>query len=455
MASTVITAPGASLPRPVGDCTAGPDRTAARPAGRYLDQFDLYRVLACAAVLGTHAFLWTVQGGDVVPWGFVMLLHFSRNSFFFLAALVVTYAQVTRPRSVWGFWRRRIVQIGVPYVVWTAVYVAFTLVDSPGPTGSVWSLLRHDLAFGYYQLYFVVVLAQLYLVLPLGLWLLRKTRRHGLVLLASGALALLLVIDLHDPGSLGALSHVTHQVGAVWPWSRDLLTYQFFVVAGVLAAIHLDRVLELAERHRRRLLATGAIAGVLAVGWYVRTVWSGQTTGRASDPYQPATLAWSVAVIAALVALGCWWEQRSGGQGRSPSRRRLVPRLSVAALAELTAGIYFSHVLFINLVRQGMGASGLRPHLDWWQATAVLYVATLAVSAGFVALAQRTPLARALTGPSRSEQRARVNRAMLPGGRPVGLSSSRAPTSRGSRRAPAPAAPRWRRAGRRRRCRRG
>ena len=99
-----------------------------RTSGGYIGQFDSFRVIACCAVVLQHSLLWTIAAGNTAAWAFVMLLHFSRTAFFFLAAFLLTYSQITRPRSTLGFWRRRYVQIGVPFLAWTAIYWIFTMV---------------------------------------------------------------------------------------------------------------------------------------------------------------------------------------------------------------------------------------------------------------------------------------------------------------------------------------
>src|SRR5579875_230692 len=153
-----------STEQPVRNASGSPTPTAAPPKGGYLGQFDSYRVIACCAVVLQHSLLWTVAGGLVVPWAFVMLLHFSRTAFFFLSAFILTYAQITRPRSTKDFWKRRYIQLGVPYLVWTLIYFVDTLLTVHGSSSQAWSLAWHDLVYGYYQLYFAVVLFQLYLV---------------------------------------------------------------------------------------------------------------------------------------------------------------------------------------------------------------------------------------------------------------------------------------------------
>ncbi len=386
--------------RAEGDAPEGPGR---HGVGGHLGQFDAYRVIACAAVVLQHSLLWTITAGNVVPWAFVMLLHFSRTAFFFLTAFLITYAQLSRPRTVGDLWRHRFIQLGVPYLAWTAIYWLYTLLSNTGAGMSGWSLLWRDVVYGYYQLYFAVVIFQLYLVFPLLLWAIRKTRRHILVMVLSGAFALFLAADLHWSNSFGALGSWTRWVAQYWPWSRNPLTYQEQFVAGVLVALHFDQVRRFVAAWYRQMIAGAALIGIAATLWYLVAVWTGSGTGPASDLYQPIAFLWFAAAVAALEC-GTWWLYRRWTRVHPPR----PAAFAASSLAALTGGIYLSHVLFINLVRSGLGAMGLTPHLGWAGEVLVLFVATLGISALFIWIVLRTPLRWILGGPVRAAQRARL-----------------------------------------------
>jgi peptidoglycan/LPS O-acetylase OafA/YrhL len=379
----------------------------AAPAGfgGYLGQFDSYRVVACCAVVLQHSLLWTITVGNVVPWAFVMLLHFSRTAFFFLTALVLTYSQLTRPLSHRQFWRRRYVQLGVPYLAWTLIYWVYSLVTVPGAGSQTWYLLWHDVLFGYYQLYFAVVLFQLYLVFPFLLRFLRSVGHHGWIMVASLVFALLLSADLHFPGYFGPVGEATRWLSTIWPFGRDLLTYQEQFIAGILVALHFDQVRQFVERWGRPIIALALAIGVIATVWYLLAVWTGSDTGHASDLYQPIAFLWFTAAVAGLESFTWWWYRRTTVGGHRP----LFTAVSATYLASLTGGIYLCHILFINLVRRLLGVSGLAPHLGWSETVAVLFVATILVSGLFTALILRTPLRWVLGGPVRAEQRARID----------------------------------------------
>jgi peptidoglycan/LPS O-acetylase OafA/YrhL len=404
------------------------------PVG-YLRMLDFFRVVACACVLGQHSFIWTDMAHNDIGTGFITMLHFTRNAFFFLTGLVVCYAQITRPRSLWGFWSRRYIQLGVPYLAWTLIYVLFTILRPGGEWDQARSYFWTDIRIGYYQLYVIVVIFQFYVVFPFLLKLLQSTsaRTHLVITSISVAIALLIGVDLHFNPDLGALGHAIHDIGNGWVWSRNLVSYQAYFVVGMMVAFHYQSVLQFVQRWNRQIVAASAGVGVTALLWYVVVISQGASTASASDVYEPIAVLWSFGAIALFFALSWQWDQRrsrAAAAGRGPvaaSRAAAVtagpspavpsasvsqrPRLlSITYLAELTGGFYFCHVLFINMVRAILYSNLVGgSHLAWPLRTAIFYVGTAVVAVAFVSLIVRTPLRWVLGGPVRAEQRVRDN----------------------------------------------
>ena len=368
--------------------------------------FDLFRVIACLAVLAQHSFIWADMSGNVVGSGFITILHLSRTCFFFLTGLVVCYAQITRRRSLFGFWKRRYWEIGIPYLAWTGIYLVFTLMTVDASWNEAGAFLRHAVPLGYSQLYFVAVIFQFYLLFPLLLTLLGRTRRHGCVMAASLVLALVLSLLERYHDQLAPASNVTHAINSFWPIGRDFLTYQEYFIAGMLVALHLDQVLGFVGRHYRQILIGTAGVGALEVAFYMISVWSGGTIAQASDIYQPTATLWCFAGIAGLFALSWRWDQRTRRSYVQRHRGTLPP---MAFLAGLTGGVFFAHTLFISLIRSALDATGLRTSLPWEAVVAILFVGTTGVTAAFIALVLRTPARWVLGGPVRSQQRASYN----------------------------------------------
>ena len=116
--------------------------------------------------------------------------------------------------------------------------------------------------YGYYQLYFVVVLLLLYLVFPLVLRVIRASSHHVALMAGSLLFALLLAADLHYTSSFGVVGQWTLDIASKWPWARNPITYQEQFVAGILVALHFDEVRSFVERWYRQVIAGAVVMGV-------------------------------------------------------------------------------------------------------------------------------------------------------------------------------------------------
>lgn len=391
-------------------------RSALSGDGFYLRQFDLFRAVTCICVVAQHSVLWPVPGGAPVGWGMVMVLHFTRNAFFFLSAFVAAYSQRTRPRAVGALWYRRITQILVPYLVWTAIYFTYTVASTSMSPGNALHTLGTDLYRGYYQLYFLVVLLQMYVLLPGLLWLVRKTRGHHWTLLGASFALQMAMATFSRYFSSGPGTGVTgdlHQVASVLLQSRLIVGYQLLIFLGLVAADHVDEVQRFVARYSLRIVGVTVVVLLATLGFYAYSLSSGLTPGRSADLYQPVAYVWFVAAIAGLYALGWRWAQRAA---RRPSRT--VDRV-VTWGSDMSGGIYLSHVLFLQLVLTVLGNTGFRNAVPWGATSAVLFAGTVAVTAVVVSVLLRTPLRWALTGPDRTEERATLRWAPPPAPAPL------------------------------------
>ena len=164
--------------------------------------------------------------------------------------------------------------------------------------------------------------------------MLRATRRHPVRLLAISAGLQLLLTGLMHWGAL--------------PWwmegwwaTREVSTYQFYLIGGGLVATHMQAFERWLRDHARAVVvATFVLAGV-AEAWYLVAAhhvvsWS----GAANDALQPITVPYNVGAILCLYLLG----QALVDARRSPTLRRWVRRGS-----DNSYGIFLSHTLVISL----------------------------------------------------------------------------------------------------------
>jgi probable poly-beta-1,6-N-acetyl-D-glucosamine export protein len=155
---------------------------------------DLYvvRALAIIGVLFVHVS--SVPVGIITDKSSVMFMFFNflnifnrygTTTFIFLSAFVLFYRYYEKPVSrklLQSFYKRRLLYIGIPYVIFSLVYYVIQMYYSYGETwqqffqaASVMGFLNM-LALGksFYHLYFVFINIQFYLLFPLLLLLLQR-----------------------------------------------------------------------------------------------------------------------------------------------------------------------------------------------------------------------------------------------------------------------------------------
>jgi peptidoglycan/LPS O-acetylase OafA/YrhL len=354
---------------------------------RRLDQVDAMRPVKQAGVVSTHSVLYFAPAAASVGSGAaLLLLHVSREGFFFISACMLTYAYAElRVRDRPGlrrFYWRRIVSVVIPYLCWTVIYFFYLL-----PTAHYPSLAAalHRLASmaetGYYQLYFLVVIMQFYLVFPLVLMLLRRTRGHHAHLIAAAAAAQVAIAIATHWHLLPALMQKYAQ--------QDALSYLLYLLGGSVVAFHLDEVHAWVVRHARLIIALTAAAGLAAEGIYFLAQ-HGVTTmlGSGNDPFQPSVIPFNIGAITcgylAGVALVRPWRSR---------RTKAAVRVG----SDDAYGIYLSQMLFITALTW-LGWGKLSSTVPWPLLCLATVGIVFACGIALTALLARTPLAVPLTG---------------------------------------------------------
>jgi peptidoglycan/LPS O-acetylase OafA/YrhL len=352
------------------------------------------RPIKQVGVLGSHAIAFFAVAAAPVGAGAALLLtHVSREGFFFISACMLAYAyadlSLTNLAGLRHFYGRRLLAVGVPYLCWNLIYFFFLM-----PTAhyhGVASALRGLATMaetGYYQLYFLFVIMQFYLVFPLLIAALRRTRGHHGLVLAATALAQLGILIVTQWNLLPPLMQHYNQV--------DALSYLLYLVAGCIVALHLEQVDAWVRGHARLIFTLTVVAALAAEALYflaqhgvtsaLGVRYSALAAG--DSAYLPTLIPFNVGVIACGYLAGVALVR--------PGRSRLT-RAVVRSGADNAYGIYLSQMLVINaLVWLGWGSlSSVIP----WPLLCVLTVGiVIACCVPLTALLARTPLAAPLTG---------------------------------------------------------
>ena len=363
---------------------------------RHLYEIDILRILTFACVIAVHTTSHSITAAqnvrgtpdsdDLGLYTLLSLVHFTREVFFALTAFVLVYSWFHRPRPMREFWPKRFLLVGVPYLVWSAIYVVVPYLRSPD--GDLGGLLRDfgvDIVTGnaWYHLYFLLVTMQVYLILPLLLRLVQRTRGHHV---AVGVVALVVQLIL-----IGAYCYIPAVNAVTAGWIGSVFpTYIFFIVAGALLADHQVAFLAWVRVHRRGIAIGTLLIGAVYLVWvWLQRALLGFSYYKSGTPMQPAMVIWGSAIFLAFLAAGTWWADR---RVKGSRQARFVDWAS-----DRSFGIFLAHPLIIWLALW-VGDDALAKAFPNPWLTLVVYLIAVFGAALISDVARRTPVSMPLTG---------------------------------------------------------
>lgn len=372
-----------------------------------LDHIDAMRPLKQAAVISTHALIFMVPIADVAAGNNLLILtHFSREAFLFVSSCMLAYSY--RELDHFGastYWKRRFLSVGAPYLTWTLIYFVYTALVARG-SFPYYSLAPHRLlsvagiehlaslaTSGYYHLYYLIVIMEFYALFPLLVRFIRRfDRHHGAIVIVALLWQVLNALFWPEIYSVAVRLHWSSAGSQTFWESRLVTSYAFYIVAGIVVAMHLTQIHDWIITHRTPIVVETLIAGAAAIGlnqlslsgFVARLVYPG------TNPFAIIVIPYYVGAILSVYLLGVFLVD---------ARRSRRTRAIVKSGADNSYGVYLSQMIWIPLVVR-LHAHHFT-HVPW--PLVVLATIVVVYCAGFLfsALAARTVFARVLTGRSR------------------------------------------------------
>jgi membrane-bound acyltransferase YfiQ involved in biofilm formation len=234
----------------------------------------------------------------------------------------------------------------LPYCVWTVIYV---WLHAPHLAGAAFTgTVLRDLLTGQaaYQLYYILITVQFYLLFPVFLRFLRRVQRFPWHVLMISFMAqwFLLFIDYHylQTGSVHGSGLIAQIVLAR---GNYVLFYPFPFVLGGLCAIYWPQVHPLLLRYGA-WAAWGAVAALLGVfgHFYFRVDLRHQPMTYVSSPIQPLTLFTTLAALGCFGWLACRWAERRDAAGQPPGARYWK------LLSDASFGVFLLHAAVLTAI---------------------------------------------------------------------------------------------------------
>ncbi|MDL9937994.1 acyltransferase [Gordonia sp. ABSL1-1] len=307
---------------------------------------DFVRVSLFTLVVVTHSVNAISWSPDVIRESNLVgtLLHMTRYGFVAVTLFVLVLSMRGRTMSARQFWRRRFGLVVAPYLIWSVIYAAADHViikDNPFPDpATFFTTLAHDIATGEakYQLYFLLISMQIYLLFPLLSKLLdRFGDRPWQFLAVAAAIQLTMsVVFQYLPRPSGW--DLVYAVG----W-KTLPMYTLFMAMGLLAAHHKEAVEQWLRDHAFTVVAVAGCCAAFSITAYLLNSTPGLFPESATTAWNPATLPWLVSGFALLWLIALLWNDRATA----------VPGRSAAAVSWATLrafGVFAVHPLILDIL---------------------------------------------------------------------------------------------------------
>jgi peptidoglycan/LPS O-acetylase OafA/YrhL len=368
------------------------------PAGtrKRLDHIDAMRPVKQAAVISTHALIFFAPiATSTTVVGLIMLTRFSRDAFLFVSACMLTYSYKDSQRiALVHYSKRRFLSVGVPYLTWTVIYFFYTsLTDVKGipfysfHSADIFSTaglhyFLHILVYGYYHLYYLIVIMEFYILFPLLMKFVRRFPQWHIQIMVFAFLWQIAFGVLVSPHLFA------FQIQGVIQ-TRLITSYAVYLIGGMIVALHLDPIHDWICAKARWIvvftIASALVAEVLSFETRHGPIPAYVKTG--TNIFSPAILPFNVGAILCVYLLGVYLV--------APQRQRRT-RAMVQSGSDNSYGVYLSQMLWIPLLVRVRNSLGFQ--IPWPVAAPFALILVYFMGYGFTALMARTPVARAVTG---------------------------------------------------------
>ena len=316
-------------------------------------ELDYMNAIACLLVILIHVLSVGIVEAEPDSWQ-AAVIYFPWRFAAFVVPMFLYTAAVKLARQYGGadlslrlylrYVLRRLRKIYVPYVLWVLVYYAYYI-----RRGYVAGNIRELLSYIWIgnlssPFYFVIIIMQFYLAMPLWVWMLRRVPP------ATGTgVGLFITLCMFQAPALASHFGVTLQYT-----DRSCLTYSVFWIAGLYVGKYYDRVLP-ALRERWTWILCCAAAAVYGVLFYLQ--YAGQFTLSGTSGIKTAADLLSILLVHAI---GLRLTRCSG----------IAVRL-LRAVYRRSYSVYLCHCLFLTALEAHL------PRLGVTRLSAVLSIRAL------------------------------------------------------------------------------
>lgn len=284
-------------------------------------ELEILRGCALCAVVGIHTLNIGIKNTEIGTWGNWLfelvhtLLQFAVPCFIFISAILLSYPLKNEKLNVLDFYKKKIVKVVIPYLLWTLIYLIPQMMKGWIPFDRLVSVKSwlYWLTRGkaYDHLYFMSIIIQLYLVAPLFLGftrgIIKYTKKYNMLaalfIAISGQVALyyfyrFFISEFFNQGATLIISYFVIIIIGIWigfqyDWFMNLLNNKrriVLILFGMSVIIYLQFMIE-------RILGKKLNSALYQFTWYGYTLMTSITLLMASHVIKQYRLSKHIAWI--------------------------------------------------------------------------------------------------------------------------------------------------------------
>jgi len=312
----------------------------------HIYEIDLIRAITVFSVVAIHSlsattFLVPKPASSVQLLNLIIhALHYNREMFMFVTGLVLTFVYFRKQFSVKKFWIKRMLLVLVPYIVWTGIYVKINNPDAGLSQYLNLSLTNVLTGNASYQLYYILLAVQFYLVFPLFLWFLKKVAHHPWLTLSISLVLQLIAMYIDFTYFQTNAIQTPFVTQFLLPYQdRIFISYQFFFFFGAFAAIYMNAAATFLKKYGvLSLLFLILVLALFSVDFSYHINTLHQSMWYAMSVLQPSVVIYSIVAIIFFSWLALLWAKQ----------KKLY--WLVKSISDVSFGVYFVHVFLLTLV---------------------------------------------------------------------------------------------------------
>lgn len=258
--------------------------------------------------------------------------------------------------SAGKFYKKRIWKILVPYILWVLVYYAYDCTMGY-KVFNIKDILYYIYSGDYIgHFYFVVIIMQFYILMPLWIKLFKKINPKIMLILT---LAISIILGQYLPAVISKITGGYYFRFA----DRTLTTYLFFWTAGAYIGLNYKKAVETVKKHRVGIYTIFAVTAMVTIilGWYL------SVNNLVFTPYQNIMLIYRIVAVAALFTF-------------SLEKTNKLMNNGFAKTLDLSSyNIYLCHILFLRITDKFLADYGV---WDMMHRYIIKFIVTYVVSLG-------------------------------------------------------------------------